>query len=743
MSSDSLTPALRETRALFAKAGIPLTTTEVAADLDLGRRSTYERLERLVERGELETKKVGSSARVWWRNPPDRDDTEDATVARRSSSPTDDTAFEVDTGAELLQLALEAADIGIWELDLETEASPTRSPHHDRIFGYDEPLEEWGIERFLEHVHRDDRERVARSLDEAFETGEWALRCRIIRRDGERRWIETHGGFAFEDDEPVRAVGTVRDITERTERERALEETRRQYRTLVEHFPNGAVALVDEACRYLSFGGTLEGNTSVPRTELEGKPIYDVLPPAVAEVVGPHYEAALEGDSATFEATIDDRSYRFHFVPVRDDDGEVFAAMGMSQDVTEQKEREALLRSAKSQLEALNSLHEVVSDITDAVIEQSSREEIEEIVCQRLADSESYTSAWIGDVDVRRQVVTIRAGAGVEDRVDETTITVDPSGRGRHDPEGRALREGETRVLQNAGSDSGLAGECGFEAAAAIPIAHGGTHYGVLCVYTDRPNAFTDDERAVIGQLGEVVGHAIAAIERQRALLSDEVRELEFQINDFFAPVAESPDVAGTITHERAVPAGDGVFLEYGTVTGAALEAMEAAVASDAVPHWQSVQILRTDGETRQFELTLVDPPMFSTITGYGGYIEAARIEDGDYYMRVHLPPSADVRHVVESIREAYPGVELVSQRQVDRGRAAEGIGGVVFDLLTDRQRTSLEVAYYAGYFAWPRDSTGEEVADSLGVAAPTFHQHLRTAQRRLIRVVFDDADAA
>ncbi|RQG97864.1 PAS domain-containing protein [Natrarchaeobius chitinivorans] len=43
-----------------------MTTTEVADQLDLGRRSTYERLERLVDHDRLETKNVGGNGRVWW-----------------------------------------------------------------------------------------------------------------------------------------------------------------------------------------------------------------------------------------------------------------------------------------------------------------------------------------------------------------------------------------------------------------------------------------------------------------------------------------------------------------------------------------------------------------------------------------------------------------------------------------------------------------------------------------------------
>jgi PAS domain S-box-containing protein len=58
---------------------------------------------------------------------------------------------------------------------------------------------------------------------------------------------------------------------------------------------------------------------------------------------------------------------------------------------------------------------------------------------------------------------------------------------------------------------------------------------------------------------------------------------------------------------------------------------------------------------------------------------------------------------------------------------------------LTERQRTAVETTYYAGFFEWPRESTGEEVAESLGISAPTFHKHLRVAERKLLAARFGD----
>ncbi len=138
----------------------------------------------------------------------------------------------------------------------------------------------------------------------------------------------------------------------RTRRDLAASE--RRYRTLVDHFPNGAVALVDEDLTYRTVGGEpAAGSTTA--AEMEGEPVADAVPQPLADDLVPRYAAALEGEASAFEATARGRVYDFHVVPVRDDDGEPAAALGMSQDVTEQVERER-------ELERYETIVEVIDD---------------------------------------------------------------------------------------------------------------------------------------------------------------------------------------------------------------------------------------------------------------------------------------------------------------------------------------------------------------------------------------------
>lgn len=189
---------------------------------------------------------------------------------------------------ERLRLALDAAEMGVWELDLRTKKSPVHSPRHDEIFGYEEALDDWSIERFLDHVHPDDRERLEQSFEDAFERGDWNFECRIVRADDEQRWIRAEGKFYSDGDgEPARAVGIVQNITERKERERALQESEQRYRTLAENFPNGGVGVYDEDLRYTLVTGTMWNDIDPDAKDIQGNTIWEALPPETAADVEP------------------------------------------------------------------------------------------------------------------------------------------------------------------------------------------------------------------------------------------------------------------------------------------------------------------------------------------------------------------------------------------------------------------------------------------------------------------------
>ncbi|WP_435157369.1 PAS domain S-box protein [Haladaptatus sp. DFWS20] len=536
-------------------------------------------------------------------------------------------------------------------------------------------------------------------------------------------------------------IGVVRNVTDRVKREQRLKKLKRRYQTLVEHFPNGAVVLFDEDLQYLTVGGEVFDGLDSSADDLEGEKISERLPAELREEVEPRYRAVFDGETRDFEVDFDSQIRRIQAFPIYDDQGTVFAGMAMSQNITDRIERERRLKRQREYLSALNHLNDVFHDITEAVIDQSTREEIETIVCDRLADTDAYQAAWIGDVDIYTQTVNLRTESGVERYLDDITISVDPEDKRSNGPTGRAILQREIQTTQDIHTDSKYehwrdsAQQYGFRSSAAIPIVYEETLYGVLNLYSDRPDAFTDEKCEIIGQLGEITGYAIAAVERKQALMSDEVVELEFHLSDFFETLEIGETTGGRITLDQTVPATDSTYLIYGTVTTGARDALDALV--DQLPHLDSMTVIDVEKDVLRFELQLSEPPVLSTVASQGGSVEKAVIEDGDFHMRIHLAPSMDVRAIINTVQEEYPTAELLAQRQVSStDDPIVQLERLLEENLTDRQWTSLNAAYNSGFFEWPRPTPGKDIAESLDISSPTFHQHLRAAERKVFDAV-------
>lgn len=100
----------------------PLTTSEVAAELDCTRRTAYNRLDRLAERGDLETEKVGARGRVWWRPPGESDAAESkhAGAERKLLDSTVRSIAEAETFEDGLRATLrEVCEVTVWEQRLD------------------------------------------------------------------------------------------------------------------------------------------------------------------------------------------------------------------------------------------------------------------------------------------------------------------------------------------------------------------------------------------------------------------------------------------------------------------------------------------------------------------------------------------------------------------------------------------------------------------------------------------------
>ncbi|WP_436930693.1 PAS domain S-box protein [Halosimplex halobium] len=404
--------------------------------------------------------------------------------------------------------------------------------------------------------------------------------------------------------------------------------------------------------------------------------------------------------------------------------------------------REQQLRTQTERAERLDRIARLTQRVEAAITDATDPGEVERAVCERLASSGPYELAWVGGVEVGTDRLAARAVVGAPEGyvegLDLTTAgdTADPH------PAVAAWRRDEVRVadsLVGAGPADdwrrrGLSE--GFQSLCAVPLTYDGITHGVLTVGTDSPKAFGEREREVLAQLGTSIANALVAVERRRALESDETVELEFAGPGDALPFARAAEAADCrVSLERTVSRGDGsVSVYYGFEGDVPDDAPE--VARRMLPG--TVDVVAEEASSTLVE-TRADEWFGAPLAEYGGVLREATADPDGATVVVEVPRQADVRSFVDRLAGIAPSLDLAARRQHrQRDRTPAELADRVRGELTDRQFEVLRTALSAGYFEWPRANDGSEVADRLDITQPTFNKHLRIAEREVFGLLFD-----
>ncbi len=409
-------------------------------------------------------------------------------------------------------------------------------------------------------------------------------------------------------------------------------------------------------------------------------------------------------------------------------------------------ERRLETRSEELQAQAerarrLEAVTELTRRVEAAITAESSRRGVQEAVCGELTDVDPFGAAWVAGADVGADRLTPRAVAGIDrDHAEQSLDAGRPGGDADTHPAYEAWQTGQPAVVEDlvGGRRSGWRRTLlsrGAGSVCAVPLSYGGVTHGVLTVVADEPDAFGDHEREVFDQLGTSIGYAITAAERQRALESDDTLELAFEGARRSVPFGRLADTLDCrVRHERTVRRQDGSVSVYYTLSGG-LPGDVAAAAGETLPG--SVEtITREDGEA---VIERRGSSWFGAIVSeYGGVLRHGEASPSELSLVVELPREADTRTIVERLQEAFPGLELTAQRQHrETAATSREVASQLERRLTDRQLEALETAHAMGYFEWPRESSGEDVAGALGITQPTVNKHLRLGEHEVFELLF------
>jgi len=391
---------------------------------------------------------------------------------------------------------------------------------------------------FVRSVHPEDQPAMDRNCGEALRTGASAYshEFRCLLASGEYRWIAEDVQIESLGDSNWRLIGVCVDITEQKEAKEELAEERHLLRTLIDNLPD-CIYFKDTKSRFIisnSYNARVMGEES--EDKLIGKTDFDFFPYEIAAeyymdelsiiqsgipMINKEELVSLNGDRQIWHLSTK--------VPLRDGAGNVIGLVGISRDVTAQKqmeeEREQLLveaidRADRDPLTGLWNHRAFQRRLEEEADLATARETSVGILLMDMENFKFFNDAYghtVGD-DVLCEVArTLRAACRDEDILarfggDEFAVLMplkDPSGA-------EALAKKIAESL-----DELCYRPRGFDAIVPIRVSWG------LAVYPDEAGARLDALSLADGRLMRAksgIGEAGELMERLSAQLSASVK---------------------------------------------------------------------------------------------------------------------------------------------------------------------------------------------------------------------------
>ena len=442
--------------------------------------------------------------------------------------------------SERYQAFIENIEEGVYEVDIHGNFLYFNSSLC-KAFGY--PKEEIQFQNFSKFMSEDYSKLAIETFKKIYQTGQSVsdVIWEFIDKKGEQRIVELSANLITDGNGKVIGFrGIARDITNKFKIQRALQESERRFKTLLDFVPHPVVVFtLDGRVSYLNpaftkvFGWTLE--------ELEGKKI-PYIPPGLEQETSENIRKLFEdkiilrqeSQRLTKDGRILDVAFRAAVFSETEDEpsGELVLLRDITHEKRIERNNEALLRTSLA-LPEYPDLDDLLRYISAEI--------------KSLLDAEG---ALVILLDEEKNELFFKSGAhddlATEKRLKEVRF---PAARGIS---GKVIRTGEAIIVEDTSKDPDFYSIVDLQAGVTtrslldVPLRIGDRIIGVLCVMNKKRGAFDETDVELLNMISGTVALSI-----ENARVSKEIKEAYEEV----ASLNRAKDrVINHLSHELRTP---------------------------------------------------------------------------------------------------------------------------------------------------------------------------------------------
>jgi len=341
------------------------------------------------------------------------------------------------------------------------------------------------------------------------------------------------------------AACSARDVTERKKAEQRIKESEERHRAVLENISESIFVIQDGQVKFCKSG--ISAITGYSGEEILNKSLADIIhPDDIKSVMDSHFRRT-GGEQAPSEqiyrAIAKNGDIRWVEAHVNTIEWEGRpAALAVQSDITERRQMEASIKKT-------SRLYKTLFLCNAAMVHATREIELLQNICRIMTETGGYRIAWTGYVqdDENKAIKPVAISGADAGKLESAGISWSDSELG-NGPAGRAIRTGKTVVIQDITLDPAcepwlsLVEKAGIQSTISLPLKYRDNVFGSVNIYSERKNAFEEDDISLLDELSEDLAYGIAAL-REHMQLKDAESALRKNEELFRKAVQSTTDI--------------------------------------------------------------------------------------------------------------------------------------------------------------------------------------------------------